>query len=381
MVEKNKDKLITASSKILAALLMGYAKALRRISSQSNTQIGKLNTETPKQIGGKTSITAPGGASDIALKVASEGGKTVANLARDMIDGFLPTVEKAISGKYANMNPEEASKNFHEIIDRQTAFLMRISEDPELLQKLEEWAKMSAEVGVQVLATVRPTLDEMLEEFWEAANSVVTKSVRAGINTGFNIGKTAASAIPVAGGMIVLFISFVQGVNEGMLATAPAVKAGTKNTVKASQIGNQVRSDTDAQLKRVKKAGDELKAAINVPVDTTITNKMEQAGQTMGKNVMKNAVKNAQDKTTENVTANVTSDVMNANAQTNAMDKLVNNPQSTPTSVGGGNIITPRLLRKRILETSKRLEKTIKRFTRARHASKRRRRKHTRKRK
>ena len=285
-----------------------------------------------------------------------------------MIDGFLPTFEKAIAGKYANMNPEEASKNLHEMIDRQSAFLVRVSEDPELLEKLEEWAKMSAEVGVQVLATVRPTLDEMLEEFWEATNSVVTKSVRAGINTGFNIGKTAASAIPVAGGMIVLFISFVQGVNEGMLAGAPAVKAGTKNTIKASQIGNKVRGDTDAQLKRVKKAGDELKAAINVPVDTNITNKMEEAGRKMGKDVVKDAVKNEQ-----------TNAMRNVKAQTNAMDKLVNNPQSN-TKVGGGKLVTPHLLRKRILESSKRLEKTIKRFTRGRRISKRRR-KSTRKRK
>ena len=111
MIKDNK-KILNAVTKILSVMLIGYAMALR-------------NVTTSKQRGGKQRGGLAG------IDVTEAGITTVTNIARDLIEGIVPIVDKTITntvtGEYARMNPEEASRKLNDMLARQTEFLDRIS--------------------------------------------------------------------------------------------------------------------------------------------------------------------------------------------------------------------------------------------------------------
>ena len=180
------------------------------------------------QQGGYSSVTQENGISNAAVETVNNISKTLTNATLDLLSQNMKVLEKSIVGDYATMSPEDATRDINEILTRQKNLFINLSENEELQESLQEWIKSYAEIGIEAIRITKPSIDEIVEEFWNSSNSVLVKSSRAIINIGINVGKSAAATIPIAGGGIVLFISFIQGINEGMLAAAPAVKATSK---------------------------------------------------------------------------------------------------------------------------------------------------------
>lgn len=328
MIKDNQD-VLEAATKILSALLLGYALALH------NVAMGK-HLSAKKQLGENNQLGGFG-----SQEVSGATISTATNLARDILDSVVPIVDKTftgvVTGRYARMNPEDASKNLHDMLSRQTELLIRISNDEALLKKLEVWAMLSAQVGIQALSTALPAIDDIVDEFWIATNSVITKSITASINTGFNVSEAAISEIPIMGGVIILFTSFIRGINEGLLAAGPAVKAGTKNSILSAKTGQNIASGLKKNIDKANQAAQELTDALNVPLNSNTINDITNTGRNIGMKSMEQLSKN-----TKNV--------------------------GSVGSVGvGGKRTKPRLskrsLKKNMHKSSKRLEKHLNKFS------------------
>ena len=110
-----------------------------------------------------------------------------------------------------------------------------------------------------------------------------------------NVGKSAAATIPIAGGGIVLFISFIQGINEGMLAAAPAVKASSKIAMKTKTTGEKLINKTQDKIADANKKYQDLEKIMKMPIEgvskdiqsKAITD-VGDAGRKLGKQTIEN---------------------------------------------------------------------------------------------
>ncbi len=246
-------QLVNGISKSMKSLFTGLADA---------TEDFKQNQE-----GGNLSVTQENGISNAAVKTANNISKTLTNATLDILGQIIPVIEKSITGDYAKMSPEDARKDINNILIRQKDLFINLSQNEELQKSLQEWIKAYAEIGIQAIRITKPSIDEIVEEFWNSTNSVFVKSTRAIVNIGLNVGKSAAAAIPIAGGGIVLFISFIQGINEGMLAAAPAVKASTKIAMKTKTTGEKLINETQSKIADANKKYKDLEKIMNTPIN------------------------------------------------------------------------------------------------------------------
>ena len=207
----------------------------------------------------------------------------------------MKVLEKSIVGDYATMSPEDATRDINEILTRQKNLFINLSENEELQKSLQEWIKSYAEIGIEAIRITKPSIDEIVEEFWNSSNSVLVKSSRAIINIGINVGKSAVATIPIAGGGIVLFISFIQGINEGMLAAAPAVKATSKIAMKTKTTGEKLINKTQDKIADANKKYQDLEKIMKTPIEgvskdiqsKAITD-VGNAGRKLGKQTIEN---------------------------------------------------------------------------------------------
>ena len=281
-MNENKDyidlQLAHAISQSMKSLITGLAAA----------------TEQTQQ-GGYSSVTQENGISNAAVETVNNISKTLTNATLDLLSQNMKVLEKSIVGDYATMSPEDATRDINEILTRQKNLFINLSENEELQESLQEWIKSYAEIGIEAIRITKPSIDEIVEEFWNSTNSVLIKSSRAIINIGMNVGKSAAATIPIAGGGIVLFISFIQGINEGMLAAAPAVKATTKIAMKTKTTGEKLINKTQDKIADANKKYQDLEKIMKMPIEgvskdiqsKAITD-VGDAGRKLGKQTIEN---------------------------------------------------------------------------------------------
>lgn len=251
-------------------------------------------TEQTQQ-GGYSSVTQENGISNAAVETVNNISKTLTNATLDLLSQNMKVLEKSIVGDYATMSPEDATRDINEILTRQKNLFINLSENEELQESLQEWIKSYAEIGIEAIRITKPSIDEIVEEFWNSTNSVLVKSSRAIINIGINVGKSAAATIPIAGGGIVLFISFIQGINEGMLAAAPAVKATSKIAMKTKTTGEKLINKTQDKIADANKKYQDLEKIMKTPIEgvskdiqsKAITD-VGNAGRKLGKQTIEN---------------------------------------------------------------------------------------------
>ena len=281
MNENNKNidlQLVRGISRSMKSLFTGLAAA----------------TEETQQ-GGYSSVTQENGISNAAVETVNNISKTLTNATLDLLSQNMKVLEKSIVGDYATMSPEDATRDINEILTRQKKLFINLSENEELQESLQEWIKAYAEIGIEAIRITKPSIDEIVEEFWNSTNSVLVKSSRAIINIGMNVGKSAAATIPIAGGGIVLFISFIQGINEGMLAAAPAVKASSKIAMKTKTTGEKLINKTQDKIADANKKYQDLEKIMKMPIEgvskdiqsKAITD-VGDAGRKLGKQTIEN---------------------------------------------------------------------------------------------
>ena len=269
------------------------AHGISRSMKSLFTGLAAATEET--QQGGYSSVTQENGISNAAVETVNNISKTLTNATLDLLSQNMKVLEKSIVGDYATMSPEDATRDINEILTRQKNLFINLSENEELQESLQEWIKAYAEIGIEAIRITKPSIDEIVEEFWNSTNSVLVKSSRAIINIGMNVGKSAAATIPIAGGGIVLFISFIQGINEGMLAAAPAVKASSKIAMKTKTTGEKLINKTQDKIADANKKYQDLEKIMKMPIEgvskdiqsKAITD-VGDAGRKLGKQTIEN---------------------------------------------------------------------------------------------
>ena len=215
---KENLEIIQSFSNIMKSLFTGLAAASQNIIEETKTTRREFNNRT-------------NALSSNAIDIANDVSKTLKNATLDLIGQFLPVIEKSITGEYANMSSEDATKNINDVLIRQKNLFLNLSQNEELQKALQEWIQAYADVGIQAIRISKPSLDIIIEEFWNSTNDVLVKSIQAIINIAFNVGKSAISTIPIGGAAFVLFFSFIEGIHKGMLISASPIKSGTKNLI------------------------------------------------------------------------------------------------------------------------------------------------------
>tara|TARA_Y100000741_G_scaffold207768_1_gene158138 strand:+ start:2639 stop:3787 length:1149 start_codon:yes stop_codon:yes gene_type:complete len=270
-------------------LVHGFSQSMKSLFT------GLADATKQTQQGGYSSVTQENGISNAAVETVNNISKTLTNATLDLLSQNMKVVEKSIVGDYATMSPEDATRDINEILTRQKNLFINLSENEELQKSLQEWIKSYAEIGIEAIRITKPSIDEIVEEFWNSSNSVLVKSSRAIINIGINVGKSAVATIPIAGGGIVLFISFIQGINEGMLAAAPAVKATSKIAMKTKTTGEKLINKTQDKIADANKKYQDLEKIMKMPIEgvskdiqsKAITD-VGDAGRKLGKQTIEN---------------------------------------------------------------------------------------------
>ncbi|MDG1949433.1 MAG: hypothetical protein P8J32_01260, partial [bacterium] len=103
-----------------------------------------------------------------------------------------------------------------------------MTNDPEMQEALRKLAENYAVLGVQTMDALKPSIDMITNEAWDTFSEVSSRSAVGAINTGLNLTEAALGEIPIMGGFIALALAFMRGMNAAMLAAAPAVQSGVE---------------------------------------------------------------------------------------------------------------------------------------------------------
>jgi hypothetical protein len=139
----------------------------------------------------------------------------------DFSNKMMAVFEKVIFGP-GGANLQDSKVN----LDKKLKLLEDMTNDPEMQEDLRKLAESYAVLGVQTIDAVRPSIDIVTDEAWDTISEVSSRSVVGAINTGLNFTEAALGEIPVMGGFIALIMAFMRGMNSAMLAAAPAVQSG-----------------------------------------------------------------------------------------------------------------------------------------------------------
>ena len=338
---KKQLELVDGISRTMSSLLIGLADASKGF--KDNMQEGG------------SSVTEVNGISNGAIQTANNISKTLTNATLDLINQFMPVIEKSITGEYAKMSSEDATKNINDVLTRQKKLFIDLSQNEELQKSLQDWIKAYAEIGIQAIRITKPSLDEIVEEFWNSINKVLVKSTRAVINIGINVGKSAVATIPVAGGGLVLFISFIQGINEGMLASAPVVKASTKIALKTKTTGEKLINETQDKITEANKKYKELEQIMKTPIEGVSKDIQSKAIADVG-----DAGRKLGQQTIQNIKPNVPVVKPNVSASGGSCITCI------PSLQNGGKVnLTRKNINKQITNVTRRITRSLKLFNKS----------------
>jgi len=139
----------------------------------------------------------------------------------DLVNKMMAVFEKVVLGP-GGSNLQDTKVN----LDNKLKLLEDMTNDPEMQEALRKLAESYAVLGVQTIDAVRPSIDIVTDEAWDTISEVSSRSAVGAINTGLNFTEAALGEIPVMGGVIALVMAFMRGMNSAMLAAAPAVQSG-----------------------------------------------------------------------------------------------------------------------------------------------------------
>jgi hypothetical protein len=166
-----------------------------------------------------------------ARETPQTGGQDVSNstlgdktqlLFYNLANKIMPVFERVVFGPGGGGNLEDAKLN----LDKKLKLLEDMTNDPEMQEALRNWSENYEVLGVQTMDAIRPSIDMVADEAWGTLSEVSSRSAVGAINTGLNFTEAALGEIPIMGGFIALVMAFMRGMNSAMLAAAPAVQSG-----------------------------------------------------------------------------------------------------------------------------------------------------------
>ena len=114
-----------------------------------------------------------------------------------------------------------------------TLIVSQMANDPEVQRALQNLAQELTVISLQMLDTVQPQVNLILEKAMDTLNQTANKSAKGLMSSGMNFVTSLIGNIPVYGGIVSLVMAFLRGFNDASYALSPAVKFNTETVIRS----------------------------------------------------------------------------------------------------------------------------------------------------
>lgn len=282
-------------------------------------------------------------------------------------DEGLKGIVEGIVGDLPDKPWDEVAPLLKAELERNRQFAQNFLDDDEMKEAVKQLVETYVEAAIEAHRLSEPAINEMVEEFWETADQVATRSTVGLTNTAFNVGEAAVGEIPVIGGAIDLAFAAARGFNHLSKAIAPLMEKGPKMLETGTETYAKARDTYEKYGPRLKEEADRVKALSEKA--TARANQLKSATSNI-----KEAADSAKSKTKEAAEQRA-AEVIKKTAKYEYIPKqsVIDPRDWSPTDSrdvhsGGSNIkkakSNRRTKRKRAKKTLNRLKRSIDRFTR-----------------
>jgi hypothetical protein len=281
----------------------------------------------------------------------------------------IDTVEEYALG---DLGTKQSDKKILEQLQIKTMVLGKMTRDPEVQKALKDLAEELSILSIQMLDTMKPTIDRMTDKAFETLNRSATKATEGIMNTGMNIIVSTISLIPIYGGIISLIASFLRGFNSAMLSAAPGVEFSTEAFFTALNTSIRMLQDFLKVQPRLTQEANAVRTAVqNIIPSASDISAFTRKGRELGNAYALSAAKNPLSSINKSLSA-----AKNPLSSINKSLSAAKNPLSAANTLSKVNPLKLKQqggrakIQRKIQHITKRLKHTINRFTNNRRFTK-----------
>ena len=339
-----------------------YSKGRKKSSRSSKKMQGGLKELTGKDL--PLVMTGMDTAGGRILEIVEEVIKAAVGGADEGLKGIV----EGIVGDLPDKPWDEVAPLLKAELERNRQFAQNFLDDDEMKEAVKQLIETYVEAAKEAHDLLEPDIDELVEEFWETADQVATRSAVGVSNTAMNVGEAAVGEIPVIGGAIDLAFAAARGFNHLSKAIAPLIEKGPKMLEKGTESYAKARDTYDKYVPRLKEEADRVKALSEKATERanelkSATSNIKEAADSAKSNIKEEAERRAAERRE-----------MAAKYYEPPKQSVIDRKDWSPTNSqdawrsGGSNIkrakSNRRTKRKRAKKTLNRLKRSIDRFTR-----------------
>ena len=195
-----------------------------------------------------------------------DSAKSIFNGSLKAIDSFIPNSIIAdyfnpdlVNGEWSDIAP-----NLVNNINQSGELVSNAVKDPEVRKALKKAIAVYGEALKTVYGMAEPTVTELTDKFWLTINDIGVKSARGATNATIDTVAAAVAEIPVAGGLVDIFIAggkWFNAIASGFIA--PAITSSGDVTGKAIYTGRQGIAFGEKYGPELSESASDLKNAIS----------------------------------------------------------------------------------------------------------------------
>ena len=340
-----------------------YSKGRKKSSLRSSKKMqGGLKELTEKDL--PLVMTGMDTAGGRILEIVEEVIKAAVGGADEGLKGIV----EGIVGDLPDKPWDEVAPLLKAELERNRQFAQNFLDDDEMKEAVKKLVETYVEAAIEAHRLSEPAINEMVEEFWETADQVATRSTVGISNTAMNVGEAALGEIPVIGGAIDLAFAAARGFNHLSKAIAPLMEKGPKMLETGTETYAKARDTYEKYGPRLKEEAERVqalseKATARANELKSATSNIKEAADSAKSNIKEEAERRAAERRE-----------MAAKYYKPPTQPVIPRDKWSPTNSqdawrsGGSNIKRAKsnrlTKRKRAKKTLNRLKRSIDRFTR-----------------
>lgn len=339
-----------------------YSKGRKKSSRSSKKMQGGLNPPPGRGIG-LTEKDLP-----LMMTGMDTAGGRILEIVEAVIKAAVGGADEGLKGIVEGIVGDLPDKPWDEVapllkaeLERNRQFAQNFLDDDEMKEAVKKLVETYVEAAIEAHRLSEPAINEMVEEFWETADQVATRSTVGISNTAMNVGEAALGEIPVIGGAIDLAFAAARGFNHLSKAIAPLMEKGPKMLETGTETYAKARDTYEKYGPRLKEEADRVKALSEKATERA--NQLKSVADSAKSNIKEEAERRAAERRE-----------MAAKYYEPPKQSVIDRKDWSPTNSqdawrsGGSNIkrakSNRRTKRKRAKKTLNRLKRSIDRFTR-----------------
>ena len=339
-----------------------YSKGRKKSSRSSKKMQGGLNPPPGRGIG-LTEKDLP-----LMMTGMDTAGGRILEIVEEVIKAAVGGADEGLKGIVEGIVGDLPDKPWDEVapllkaeLERNRQFAQNFLDDDEMKEAVKKLVETYVEAAIEAHRLSEPAINEMVEEFWETADQVATRSTVGISNTAMNVGEAALGEIPVIGGAIDLAFAAARGFNHLSKAIAPLMEKGPKMLETGTETYAKARDTYEKYGPRLKEEADRVKALSEKATERA--NQLKSVADSAKSNIKEEAERRAAERRE-----------MAAKYYEPPKQSVIDRKDWSPTNSqdawrsGGSNIkrakSNRRTKRKRAKKTLNRLKRSIDRFTR-----------------